>query len=77
MVERNYEPDKICNLCNSPFKLAEGGHEVEIGGVDSALCSTCYDGMSVIIAEEEPDVTISCPKCDHEMGIKIEVTDDT
>ena len=77
MVERNFEPDKICNLCNTPFKLAEGGSEVEISGVTAYLCGMCYDGMSVIIAEDEPDVTVVCPKCDCEMGIKIEVLNDT
>jgi hypothetical protein len=77
MVARNYEPDKICNLCNNPFKLAEGGSEVVIGGVESALCGMCYDGMTVIIAEDEPDITVACPKCDYEMGIKIEVIDDS
>lgn len=79
MVERNYEPDKICNICNTPFKPGseEGGTEIEIGGVTAAICDTCYDGMSVIIAEDEPDITIACPKCDTEMGIKIEVVDDS
>jgi hypothetical protein len=78
MVDRNFEPDKICNICNAPFKPGSetGGAEVVIGGVTANLCGMCYDGMSVIIAEDEPHVTIDCPKCDHEIGIRIEVIDD-
>jgi hypothetical protein len=77
MVDRNFEPDKICNICNNPFKPSNGGSEISISGVDATICGQCYEGMAEIIAGDEPHVTVDCPKCDHEIGLRIEVIDDT
>jgi hypothetical protein len=52
------------------------GVEVEIGGVDAAICGKCYEGLSLAIEEDEPHVTIGCPKCDHVIGLRIEVIGD-
>jgi hypothetical protein len=75
-VVRNYDIDTKCSLCNLPFLPDEEGLEKELAGVPVKLCGKCWESLIDTVEETEAHVIITCPKCDTEIGIRVDITDD-
>ncbi len=72
MSTRNYEMKAVCTICNTPFDASQEGYEGEINKIPAKLCGTCYGGFEEVVEESIPDTHISCPNCNHEIGLKVE-----
>lgn len=75
-MARNYEIDIKCNICSLPFSPDEEGLEKELAGTPVKLCGKCWEGMIGAVEENESHVTINCPHCEEEIGIRVETTND-
>ncbi len=76
MPERNFSIDTKCSLCHLPFSTDEEGIEKELAGTPVKLCGKCWEGMIETVEETESHMTITCPHCDNDIGIRVETTDD-
>ncbi len=73
MESRNYDMEHKCVLCNVPFSIEEEGLDREIAGVPVKMCGKCWEGMCDAVEENEAHMTVTCPQCDHVIGIRVEV----
>lgn len=76
MTTRNYDIETKCGLCHLPFQPEEEGLEKELAGVPVKLCGKCWEGMIEAVEENESHMTINCPHCDLDIGIRVETTND-
>ncbi len=76
MPPRNYDIETKCSLCQLPFMADEEGLEKEVAGTPVKLCGKCWDGMIDTVEEHEAHMTITCPECETEIGIRVETTND-
>ncbi len=73
-MDRNYDIDTKCSLCNLPFLPDEEGLEKELAGVPVKFCGKCLEGMIDTVEEKEAHVMLTCPHCDKEIGVRLETT---
>lgn len=76
LMTRNYDLETKCTICSLPFTPDEEGLEKELSGVPVKLCGKCWEGMIDTVEEKEAHVIITCPKCDTEIGVRVEAIDD-
>jgi hypothetical protein len=76
-MTRNYDMKTVCNICNTPFVESEEGYHGDVGKVPAMICASCFTGMAEVIESNEPHTAIECPSCNHIIGLRLEVLDDT
>ncbi len=77
MPERNFEMKTICTICSTPFDGKEEGYVGEINKIPAKLCSNCYNGFEEVVDASIPHTTIECPQCNHEIGIRLDVLNES